>query len=221
MEPLSLDVDHRLIAELTPDGSAVKIGVAPGSAAAKVGIRTGDYVVELGQRDLVPFREFYELGLPVGAGILVRYHRPGFHGRGAHQIAALTLRRRPGSAKPPPWQAYPKVMFGPRVERDERKEFLAEMTKNPRLTDGCIRYLARLQYYYQGPLGICPSYETVARDLRRERRTVIRYADRLEWSGVLEVKIGAGRRTEKGPTNLYVIHWPEGWVRERFRKLER
>jgi hypothetical protein len=218
MDVVSVEVDYNLIVELTPDGSAVKVGVVPGSAAAKAGVRTGDYVLGLGQEKLVSLSAFDELGLQVGDGVLVRFHRPGVHRRGEHQIAALTLRRRPGCAKLPPWKAHPRVAFGPCVERDERKEFLGEMAGHPYLTDGCVRYLVRLLNYYQGPLGICPSYRTVAKKLRRSRRTVMRHADRLEWFGIVEVLVGAGLQTEKGPTNQFVVHWPEGWVRERFAR---
>ena len=215
MDVLSIEVDHRLVAELTPDGSAVKIGVTPGTPASKAGLRTSDYVVSAGQRKMVSLRDFDALSLPAGAGILVRFHRPGLHKVGETDLKALTLRRLLGSGKPPPWQAEPRVAFGPRVERDERKEFLAEMARHPGIADLGHRALVRCIHFHDGPLGICPSYKTLAKAMHRSRRTMIRQFQHLSWLGILEPLVGKGIQTEKGPTNLFVVHWPEGWVRGR------
>jgi hypothetical protein len=215
MDILSIEVDYKLIASLTPDGSAVRVGVAPKSPASKARLRTGDYVLSIGQDKLISLPELDALRLPVGAELLVKFYRPGAKG---HDWCTLKLRRSPGAGKPPPWRTKARVAFGPRVERDERKEFLSEMARHPHLTDGCVRLLVRFLNYHQGPLGICPRYKTMAANSGRVRRTIMRYIDRMEWCGIVEPLIGKGLMTAKGPTNQYIIHWPDGWIRERSEK---
>jgi len=66
--------------------------------------------------------------------------------------------------------------------------------------------------HYDGENGIYPRYKTIARDVNCKRKaTAIENIARLSWLGVIEVVKGAGMKTESGYTNLFVVHWPEGW----------
>ena len=195
-----IEVDHKLIAELTPDGLAVKVGVARGSPAAKARLKTGDYVLAAGQTTLVPLRDFDALRLPAGEGILVRYHRPGRDGPGCYETIALELRRRPGRRN----RRHGRLILASTsalASRVTSARRFGEMAGHPLMTDGCHRFLVRLMHSHDGPLGMCPSYKTVAAKLGRSRRTMMRSTDRLEGLGILEKLIGKGPMTVNGPTN--------------------
>jgi hypothetical protein len=79
--------------------------------------------------------------------------------------------------------------------------------------------LTLLLSYYGGPAGAFPSYGTLARDVGcRRRQTAIENVRALAWLGLLEVRKRQGRalscaadRRGGGATNLFVLHWPEGW----------
>jgi Helix-turn-helix domain len=221
MDILSIEVDHRLIAELTPDGSAVKIGVAPGTPAARAGLRTGDYVLTVGQcGNGVPLGEFERLHLPAYAQIIVRFHRPGHHRAGEAEMKLLKLSRPPGRKRAPWWERFPKAECGREVQPGkDRAAFAGQMSGHPHMPKVALKILIRLLSYYDGKDGAYPSYSTLARDAGcRRRNTAMENVQALEWLGVLEVRKFEGRVSSSaankrggGKTNRFVSHWPEGW----------
>lgn len=214
MEQMRLEVDHRLIAELAPDGTAAKIMVSPGTPAARAGLHTGDYVLSAGRYGAgVPLADFEALSLPAGVEIFVQFHRPGRHKVGQVEVALLKLRRRPGLSKPRWWQLMPRVAHGLEVQRDERSVFEAEMAKHPRMNPLGFRILVRLLRHYDGRHGAFPSYSTIAGDVGCQRRASIENVQHLERLGIVEILVGAGRVGRGGVTNRFVMHWPEAWPR--------
>jgi len=227
MDVLSIEVDHKLIAELTPDGSAAMIGVAPGTAAARAGLRTGDYVLTIGPHGHgVPLREFDRLELPAYAQVIVRFHRPRYHRAAEVELKLLKLGRPRHRKKPPWWERLPKGTCGREVQPGkDRAAFAGQMARYPQMPKAAHQILTLLLSYYGGRAGAFPSYGTLARDLGSLRRQTARENVRaLEWLGLLEVRKGGGRVGSSaadgrggGTTNRYVLHWPEGW-QPRHRK---
>jgi hypothetical protein len=214
MDRMSIEVDQKLIAALTPDFSAAKIGVGPGTPASKAGLRTGDYVLSAGRYgDAVSLGDFDGLCLPAGAEILVRFHRPGRHKAGQVETALLKLRRRPGASQPRWWQLTPRVAPGPAVERNDRSRFEADMAVHPHLKPLGFKILVRLLRHYDGPNGAYPSYATLAGDVGRKRRHVIDQVAHLAWLGIVTVapKGGLQNRNGGGFTNRFSFHWPADW----------
>jgi hypothetical protein len=150
-------------------------------------------------------------GLQVGSEIVVKWHRPQGATPMKSGIAVLRMRKPPATPKPQPWQRVPKVAFGPEVARDERKQYIAAMSAHPRMTALGKNILARLALHYDSDDGAYPSYKSLARDIRRCKRHTIREVDKLEWIGCLEVVKNAGKKTESGWTNRFVMRWPDGW----------
>jgi hypothetical protein len=203
--------DHRLIAEL--GGEATKVIIAPGSPARRAGLKSGDFVVSVSPSPIedMPLNMFAACGLPSGSEVFVKFWRPQ---RGPREICTtvLRLRKQPGPPKPRPWKRWPQVGLGPEVTREERKLFMAEMSAHPRMPSLGKSILARLVLHYDGPNGAYPSYATLARDMRCKRRqTIMEHVNRLAWLGVVEVVKGIGKKTTGGRTNMFIIHWPEGW----------
>jgi hypothetical protein len=219
IDVLSIEVDHRLVAELSPDGSAAKIGVAPGTPAARAGLRTGDYVLSAGRYgNAASLADFDALCLPAGTEILVRFHRPGRHKAGQVETALLKLRRRRGVSRPRWWQLTPRVEPGPAVGRDDRSVFEAQMARHPHIKPLGFRMLIRLLRHYDGKHGAFPSYRRLASDVGSGRKaTAIEHVKALEWLGVVEIIVGGGRRGLGGSTNRFVLHWPA--TDENFRPL--
>ena len=213
---MSLELDHKLIAELTPDGSAVKIMVAPRTPAWKAGLRTGDYVLSLGRYgNAVPLADFYALGLPAWTEILVRFHRPGRHRAGHVETGLIKLRRPPGLSELRWWQRTPLVAPGPEVERDERSRFEASMAAHPQINPLAFRMLVRLLRHYDGKHGAFPSYATIAADMDCSRRAAIENVRHLERLGIIEILVGGGRVGFGGVTNRFVVHWPGGGTQKK------
>jgi hypothetical protein len=214
MEQMRLEVDHRLIAELTPNCTAAKIKASPGTPAARAGLRAGDYVLSIGRYGAAaPLADFEALSLPAGVEVLVQFHRPGRHKVGQVEVALLKLRRRPGLSKPRWWQLTPRVAHGQEVQRDERSVFEAEMAKHPQMNPLGFRILVRLLRYYDGRQGAFPSYATIGGDVGCKRRAAIENVQHLERLGIVEILVGAGRLGRGGMTNRFVMHWPEAWPR--------
>jgi hypothetical protein len=214
MTPASIEVDWQLAAELAPGGQAVKIMVEAGSPARKVGLRSGDYVVSVSPSptDDMSLAECDARALPPGADVFIKFHRP-VRGRTREiQVVVVRLRKRPSPAKAKPWQERPQVGHGPEVTPNERKRFLAEMASHPYMTSLGHRILVKLLLHYDGERGIYPSYRTIARDVNSKRKaTASENIVRLGRLGVIEVLKGAGMKTQSGPTNRFIVHWPEGW----------
>jgi hypothetical protein len=213
MRVASIEVDWRLIGELTPEGQAVKVVVAARSPASRAGLRTGDYIVSVSPSptDEMSLADFDARGLPPGSDAYVKFHRPAKGTRREIEIAAIRLRKLPPSPKTPPWQRTPRIAFGPKVMRDERSKFEAQMATHPRMSSLGFRILVRMIRYYDGPLGLCPSYARLARDVGCKRRAAINQINRLGWLGVVDIVKKAGLRGKGGTTNQFTIHWPEGW----------
>jgi len=224
MTLMSIEVDYKLIAELTPDGSAAKIGVAAGTAAARAGLRTGDYVLTIGPHGSdVPLQAFDRLQLPAYAQVIVRFHRPGYHRAGDTELKLLKLGRPQERKGVPWWERYPKGECGRVVEAGKDKaKYAGQMALHPHMPKKAAAHpiLTVLLSHYGGGDGAFPSYGTLARNVRCKRRQTARENIRaLVWLGLLEVRKGEGRavstaadRRGGGRTNLYVLHWPEGWV---------
>ena len=85
------------------------------------------------------------------------------------------------------------------------------MATHRRMSPLGFRILVRMIRYYAGPLGLCPSYASLARDVGCKRRAAIDQVKRLAWLGIVEIKKNAGLRGKGGTTNQFVIHWPELW----------
>jgi hypothetical protein len=203
--------DHRQIDEL--GGTAIKIVVEPKSPARTAKLKSGDFLVSISPSPIedMSFVEFEAVGLLAGHEVFAKYWRPQ---RGPVRIdrTVLRLRERPGPRKERPWEKTPRRGFGPEVARDERKKFMAAMAHHPRMTDIGNRILTRLLFYHDGPMGIVPSYRTIANGVRRvKRRCVIDQIEQLSWLGVVEVVKNGGIRTASGWTNKFTVHWPEGW----------
>jgi hypothetical protein len=223
-----IEVDHRLIAELTPDGTAAKVTVSPGSPAARSGLRTGDYVLTVGQHgDGVPLADFDHLRLPAYAQIIVRFHRPGHHGAGQTEMKLLKLSRPPGRKRARWWERFPKAECGRELEPGkDRAAFAGQMSAHPHLPKVAHKILIRLVSYYDGKNGAFPSYQTLAEDAGcRRRNTAIENIHALEWLGLLKVCKFAGRSSSYaadkrggGKTNRFVLHWPVGWKPPRRKK---
>jgi len=222
MDAISIEVDHRLVAELTPaDGSVVKVGVISGSPASRARLRTGDYVIAIGEYGReVPLAEFDRLRLPAYAQVFVRFHRIGRHRVGESEVVGLKLGRQPGRKKPPWWERLPKTAPGREVESgNDRAAFAGQMAAHPHMPKVAYQILIRLLSYYASKGGAYPSYGTLAADVGCRRRQTARENVRaLVWLGVLEVRRGEGRvlsraadRRGGGVTNRFVFHWPEGW----------
>ena len=211
--PTSIEVDWRLAAELSPEGQAVKVIVDARSPARKAGLRTGDYVVSVSPSptDDMSLGDFDGRNLPPGTDVYVKFHRPRKGKTRDVEIAAVRLRKRTLPPQAPKWQQTPRVALGPKVERDDRSRFEAQMATHPQMAPLGFQILVRLLRHYDGPNGAYPSYSTLARDVGRKRRAVINHIARLEWIGVLEVVRAGGVRKQGGFTNQFIIHWPDGW----------
>jgi len=204
-----IEVDYRLILQLDPSGQATKILVAPRSPASEAGLRSGDYLVSIGQslHDGLPLSDFDALNLPDGLEVFARYHRPG----GDTRWTIMKLRARPKAKLEVAWQREPKIPFGRELVKSERAKFFSQMSTHARMLPLGLRILTRLVQYYDGPLGICPGYSTVAKDVCCTRRAAIEQIARLEWLGIVEIVKHGGKNGNGGRTNLFVVHWPLGW----------
>ncbi len=212
--PALIEIDWRLASELSPEGHAVKVLVAARSPARKAGLRTGDYVVSVSPSptENLSLTDFDALSLPSGSEVFVKFHRPGRERVRDIQTTVVRLREQPKVPKAPRWQQIPRVAYGPEVRPDERKRFVAEMAVHPHMKALGHRILVRLLMHYDGENGIYPSYRTIARDVNcRRKETAMEQIARLSWLGVIEVLKGAGIKTKSGPTNRFIIHWPQGW----------
>jgi hypothetical protein len=209
----AMEVDHKLIAALTPDGSAAKVVVPPGTPAARK-LRTGDYVVSIGLNGQeVSFADFDTLCLPANVEVLVRFHRPGRSRPGEIEFALFKLRRRPGSTKPRWWQLLPAVECGREVERGlDRAQFEEQIVTHPHIGGVGLKILIRLLRKHYNDRGACPAYRTLARDLHCSPRAAFENLQHLQRQGVLRAFIGEGMAGKGGVTNRYTIHWPAGWA---------
>ena len=203
MDILSIEVDHKLIADSMHDGSAVKIGVAPGTPAARAGLRTGDYVLTVGQQGRgVPLNEFDRLHLPAFTQVIVRFHRPRHHRAGEAEMKLLKLARPPGRKRAPWWERFPKVECGREVQPGkDRAAFAGQMSGHPNMPEVALKILIRLLSYYDGKDGAYPSYSTLARDAGCRRRNTAIENVRAGVAGVLQVRKFAGGSRLLQPTS--------------------
>jgi hypothetical protein len=113
--------------------------------------------------------------------------------------------RPPRAAKP----AAAPVPFGAVLTKKERPLFWKVLSGDQNLPPLALKILQRMVTYYDGELGIVMSYESLARDVGCTPRWVKAQVKLLSQLGIVEVLRGQGVWTRRGPTNRFVVRWPE------------
>lgn len=193
-----------------------QVDVDPQSAPYRGGMRPGDYVRRLRINGAeIPVEDFDALAPPppVGTEVILEFRRPG-RGRASDWTPIIVkLTKPPHLRVVPDWQKRPAVPCGRRVERNDRRKFILEMTKRRDFTKSMVVVLNLMAFEFDNDAnpGFWPSYARMADRLGCSPRNVCRLIARLKWAGVVRLIERGGPKANprsKLKTNLYTLTWP-------------
>jgi PDZ domain len=187
----SIEVDWKAVHEHGPC-----VIVEPRSPAWKAGLRSGDFIVSING---VTYEAFHSILSAAGTAFTIIAWR--------NRVGKLTAIGRLGTkpkSSPECPSSVPATLAGKPVTKKERPLFVQGfISDHPDLEAIDTRLLSRL-LNYEGPKGIIPKRETLARDLCCSLSTIDRSLRRCKRGGVLRVASGKSR----GKWNTYFVTWP-------------
>jgi len=201
---------------LTLGDGVRQVDVHPLSAPYRGGMRTGDYVRGLkinGAEIVVEDLDMLAPPPPVGTTIILEFRRPGTGRASDWTPIIVKLTKPPHMRTVPEWQKRPAVPCGRRVERNDRRKFLLEMSKRRDFTKSMVVVLNIMAFEFDNDAnpGFWPSYAKIADRLGCSPRNARRLVERLKWAGVVRLIERGGPKANPRSllkTNLYTLTWP-------------
>jgi hypothetical protein len=197
-------------------GNVRQVDVHPQSAPYRHGMRTGDYVRGLKINGVeIPVEDFNALALPppVDTEVIIEFHRPGTGRASDWSFIVVKLTKPPHMRTVHEWQKRPAIPSGRRVERNDRRKFILEMSSRRDFSSSMIRALNVLAFRFDNDAnpGFYPSYAKMAAHFGCSPRNARRLIARLKWAGVVKLVERGGPKANpntKLKTNLYTLTWP-------------
>jgi hypothetical protein len=201
---------------LTLGDNVRHVDVHPLSAPYRGGMRTGDYVRGLKINGVeIPVEDFDMLAPPppVGTNVILEFRRPGTDRASDWTPIDVKLIKPPHMRTVPDWQKRPAIPSGRRVERNDRRKFIVEMSKRHDFTSTMVRALNLMAFEFDNDAnaGFWPSYTKMAEHLGCSPRHARKLIARLKWAGVVKLVERGGPKANprsRLKTNLYTLTWP-------------